>query len=143
MGLSYTERQALQARAAGLREEVSSLRAEQDGAVASLSQDMEDAALLREVTRLERQRDDALESRDRATVTAQDAAALMEEAAKLETVTTAVEDAGGKPAEATDTTDDTEAGAADPAVVTPPDETAPSEEPKLNGTTLSNGEGDK
>jgi hypothetical protein len=90
MGLSNEERQALRARAAGLREEVSSLRSQQDEAVASLSQDIEDAALLREVQELEKRRDDAVESRDRATVSAADAAELMAEAAQMETVTNAV-----------------------------------------------------
>jgi hypothetical protein len=105
MGLSNEERQALRARAAGLREEVSSLRSQQDEAVASLSQDIEDAALLREVQELEKRRDDAVESRDRATVSAADAAELMAEAAQMETVTNAVALVGDESVVALDQSD--------------------------------------
>lgn len=81
MALSVDQRRALEDRARGLREEVSTLGAERDIAVDGASQEKADAKLILEVQRLERERDDAVAARDAAVsggVT--DAVALMEKA---------------------------------------------------------------
>lgn len=85
MTLSAADRAALQARAAGLRVEVSSLTSERDAAVAEASASVDDQALLNEVIRLERERDAAESERDRARGTVADAMAVMQAtAAKLD-----------------------------------------------------------
>lgn len=79
--LSDAQREALRARAAGLREEISHLTSEREQAEHGLSRDMEDARLLDEIATLEAQRESAEARRDAATVTAEGAAELMAQAA--------------------------------------------------------------
>lgn len=110
MGLSQEERRALVERAAGLRAEVSSLLAERDDAVREASDARSDAKLMQEVASLEQVAESARNSRDVATGSVSDAAALMEAMARQEQVVADSDSTGeSAPLPATDnTTPDTE-----------------------------------
>lgn len=110
MGLSQEERRALVERAAGLRAEVSSLLAERDDAVREASDARSDAKLMQEVASLEQVAESARNSRDVATGSVSDAAALMEAMARQEQVVADSDPTGeSAPLPATDnTTPDTE-----------------------------------
>lgn len=85
MALSHADRAALQARAAGLREEVSSLRTAATDSTNEASAAIEDAKLFAEVESLERQKAEASEQLVNSRGTVADAMAAMEAAAaKLE-----------------------------------------------------------
>lgn len=82
MALSDSQRAALRARAAGLLTELRVQTTRRDNAVITASNDNEDLRLIREVAKLERQVEDRARQADKAEeagVTAEDAAALLEE----------------------------------------------------------------
>lgn len=87
MGLSDKDRDALRARAAGLRAEVSALRSERDLAVEEASQVQQDLALMGEVARLEQEAEAARIARDRANGSVEDAIAIMNAVADVQPVT--------------------------------------------------------
>lgn len=64
MTLSSEQRQLLLAQAGELRADVSSLTAERDAALVEKAQELEDAKLVGEVLRLQRERAEALRQRD-------------------------------------------------------------------------------
>lgn len=64
MALSTEQRAALQARAAGLRQDVSSIQAETEAALNEKSQEINDAKLMEEVERLELAKEQAVAVRD-------------------------------------------------------------------------------
>jgi hypothetical protein len=98
MPLSDAERAALRGRAQSLRAEVSSLTDERDKNVQDAATERRDAKLLAEVVGLEQQRDSAAESRDRAAGSVEDAAALMEAAARQASVVSDTDPTGSSPA---------------------------------------------
>lgn len=81
MSLSEMDRQALRARAAGLQTELAAQVTRHDEAVTAASLNREDAALLAEVKRLEKEVADAAARADKAEGTVDDAAAIMQAAA--------------------------------------------------------------
>lgn len=82
MALSEEERQALRAKAANLRVELTNHTARRDEAFAAASREREDAALLAEVQSLETQVEAAAQQADAAEVSVGDAAAVMLAAAR-------------------------------------------------------------
>lgn len=89
MALSEKDRQALRDRAAGLRTELSAHVARHDEAVSAASLEREDAALMAEVKRLEKQVGDAAAQADKAEGSVDDAAAIMQAAAAAQAPATA------------------------------------------------------
>ncbi len=98
MALTDAERAALRGRAEGLRAEVTSLQDERDKHLSEAATERRDAKLLAEVVRLESQRDAAEESRNRAAGSVEDAAALMEAAARQASVVDDTDPTGSSPA---------------------------------------------
>lgn len=80
MTLSTEQRALLLQNANRLREEVSVLTSERDAAYVENAQALEDAKLIAEVVRLERERDDAERLRDAAVNSTEDALAVMQKA---------------------------------------------------------------
>jgi uncharacterized protein (UPF0335 family) len=80
MTLSSEQRQQLRAEAERLRTEVSSLVDERDAAFRDQAQDLEDAKLVTEILRLQKQRDEAERLRDAAVGSTGDALAVMQAA---------------------------------------------------------------
>lgn len=102
MGLSREDREALQARAAGLHAEVSALRTERDLAVEEASLVQQDLALLQEVARLEQAAEAARVSRDHATGNVEDAMAVMNAVAEVSPIVRDTETEETDEVEATD-----------------------------------------
>lgn len=101
MSLSAEDREAMRQRAAGLRDEVSSLVAAREAAEQGLSQDVEDVRLLAEIQALEAQKLAAKERLDAVTVDADTATQVMEAAAARQLASTADADpTGSSPANA-------------------------------------------
>lgn len=98
MALTDAERAALRGRANSLRAEVSSLTDERDMNVNKAAEERRDAKLVSEVVRLEAQVVAAEESRDRAAGSVEDAAALMEAAARQASVVDDTDPTGSSPA---------------------------------------------
>jgi hypothetical protein len=94
MALSQADRAALVARAAGLREEVSSLKSAASDSVDEATAAINDAKLLEEIERLERAKTDAIDQANTAQGTVADAMAAMNAAAaKLAPVDSATAEA--------------------------------------------------
>lgn len=89
MALSEAARHALQARAAGLQAEISSLKVRRDEALTEASEAQRDAALMAEVTRLEGVRDDLAEQKAQADGSVESALALMNTVAEVHEATSA------------------------------------------------------
>lgn len=80
MTLSSEQRQELQAKVSELRIEVASLADQREAAFRDQNQSLEDAKLIAEVVRLQKERDEAEALRDQAINSTQDALAIMQQA---------------------------------------------------------------